>query len=131
VDLGIAPCAGGTLRWWDSDGPLVPLRYFKQLRQHAQAVAASDPDHLELRAHDGRGTTPALPARIRRIPAITLGALDEHEHDVVPRSHQMADTLENLDAANLDIAVEAGLLLVEAIDAALGRGPQLAAARAG
>jgi hypothetical protein len=43
----------------------------------------------------------------------------------------MADTLENLDAANLDIAVEAGLLLVEAIDAALGRGPQLAAARAG
>jgi hypothetical protein len=98
----------------------VPLRYFKQLRQHAQAIAAQDPD-LGLRPHDGRGTTPALPARIRRIPAITLGALDEP--GVVPRSHQMADTLESLDATNLDTAVEAGLLLVETIDAALGRGP--------
>jgi hypothetical protein len=118
VVLGLAPFAGGGLRWWASDGPLLALRYFGQLRAHAQAVAEQEPE-LALRRHHGRGTSPALTARIRRLPAITLGALDER--GLVPRSHQLGDTIEALDPTAMDAAVEVALLLVDAIDAALSK----------
>jgi Peptidase family M28 len=127
VVLGIAPCPQGDPRWWTSDGPLVPLRFFAQLRQHAALLAEQEPE-LHLRPHHGRGTSPALTARIRRFPAMTIGTLDER--GLQPRSHQMSDTADTIDQTALDRAVEAGLLLVDKIDAGLGRvdAPPLAAA---
>jgi Peptidase family M28 len=117
VVLGVSPCTAGDVHWWTSDGPLIPLRYFGQLRQHAAQIARQEPG-LHLDPHHGRGTTPALAARIRRLPAITIGALDER--GLAPRSHQMADTADQIDPATLDRAVEAALLLVDKIDAGLG-----------
>jgi hypothetical protein len=118
VVLGIGPCAGGEVRWWVSDGPLIPLRYFAQLKEHARRLAEQEPE-LHLSPHHGRGTSPALPARLRRFPAMTIGALDER--GLAPRSHQMSDTTEAIDLSTLDRAVEAALLLVDKIDAGLGR----------
>ncbi len=40
--------------------------------------------------HRGRGTSPALPARTRRLPALTIGCLDGR--GLAPRSHQAGDT---------------------------------------
>jgi Peptidase family M28 len=118
VVLGIGPCAAGEIHWWTSDGPLIPLRYFGQLRQHAAQIAEQDPE-LRLKPHHGRGTTPALAARIRRLPALTIGALDDR--GLSPRSHQMSDTTDAIDPGTLDGAVETALLLVDKIDASLGQ----------
>jgi hypothetical protein len=127
VVLGIAPCPQGDIHWWTSDGPLVPLRFFAQLKQHAALLAEQEPE-LHLRPHHGRGTSPALAARIKRFPAITIGALDER--GLPPHSHQMSDTADTIDESTLDRAVEAALLLVDKIDAGLGRAgaPPVAAA---
>ena len=114
--LGVAACGGGELCWWSADGPLVALGFFAPLRRVAAEIAARDPQ-LALRSHAGRGTTPALPARLRRLPAITIGATDER--GVVPRSHQANDTIDAVDVSTLARAVEAGLLLVDGIDAVL------------
>jgi hypothetical protein len=125
--LGIAPCPQGDIHWWVSDGPLVPLRFFAQLKQHAALLAEQEPE-LHLRPHHGRGTSPALAARIKRFPAITIGALDER--GLPPDSHQMSDTAVTIGESTLDRAVEAALLLVDKIDAGLGRAgaPPVAAA---
>jgi hypothetical protein len=97
VVLGIAPCARGNPLWFQSDGALVPMSYFRALRRLCEAVASDDPG---LKAHPrrGRGSTPALPARERRLPAIAVGATGSGQEAV-------------------DVVVEFGLLLVEAIDA--------------
>jgi hypothetical protein len=116
VVIGFAATAAGELSWWTSDGPLWPLRYFGRLRRILEEIAARDPEP-RLRPHAGRGSTPALPARMRRLPAITLGALDAR--GVEPRSHQPGDTPEHVDPDLLAHAVEAGLLLVDAIDSTL------------
>jgi hypothetical protein len=116
IVLGIAACGEGNPCWFDSEGTLVPVAYFKQLRRLAGAVADQN-RHLNARPHRGRGTTPALPARSRRLPAITIGALDRR--GLVARSHQTADTPERIDAGSVDRVVEFGLLLVDAIDAYL------------
>jgi hypothetical protein len=116
VVLGIAPCAGGSVHWWRTDGSLFPLRYGARLTALARRVAAEQPQ-LGARAHDGRGSTPALPARRARIPALTIGCLDDR--DLVPRSHQSSDLARALDPKAHDQAVQLGLMLIDAIDVAL------------
>lgn len=114
VVLGIAACGGGSPRWWYSDGPLVPVAYFKALRTLSLKIANEEPD-LHAEAHRGRGTTPALPARMRRLPAIAIGSLEPP--GVAPRSHQAGDTPDHVDATAVDEIVQFGLVLVDAIDA--------------
>ena len=116
VILGIGPCADGELRWWRTDGSLFPLRYGARLTALAEQVAREQ-RQLAARPHDGRGATPAFPARQARIPALTIGCLDDH--GLVPRSHEAADTAAALDPAAHDRAVQFGLMLVDAIDSAL------------
>jgi hypothetical protein len=101
VVLGIAPCDRGVPRWFRSDGALLPLAYFRELQKLCESVAREDPG-LGAHSHRGRGFTPALPARERRLPAIAVGS-----------------TREGGDA--LDSVVEFGLLLVDAIDAYVGK----------
>jgi hypothetical protein len=120
IVIGVAACGEGNPRWFHSDGPFIPFGYFKQLRKLAAAVASQNP-HLRAQAHRGRGTTPALPARSRRLPAIAVGALDQR--GLAPRSHQAVDTPAAVDAGSIDRVVEFGLLLVDAIDAYLGTRP--------
>ncbi len=116
IVLGIAACGAGSPRWWASDGQLVPLRYFPKLRELCATLAREDPG-LDARAHKGRGTSPAFPARQAGLPAITIGCLDEL--GLVPRAHQRSDTADKIDEQALDRAVELGLLLIDAIDAHL------------
>jgi hypothetical protein len=124
IVIGAAACGEGNPAWFQSDGSLVPFGYFKQLRKLSAAVAGQNP-HLGARAQRGRGTTPALPARTRRLPAIAVGAFDQR--GLAPRSHQATDTPERVDAGSIDRVVEFGLLLVDAIDAYLGSRPAPAA----
>jgi hypothetical protein len=112
IVLGIAACGAGQPCWWRSDGRMIPAPYTRRLRDLAGEAA---PDGVH--PHRGRGGTPALPARIRGLPAIAIGNLDRS--GLAPRSHQPADTPANLDRAALGRAVEFGLLLIDAIDAAL------------
>lgn len=116
VVLGIGATGGGCPRWWVSDGPLVPLRYHATLR--ALAAHASGSGHTA-RPHRGRGISPALPARTRRLPALTIGCLDGR--GLAPHSHQPGDTAAKLDPAAPDALLQFALTLVDAIDADLGR----------
>jgi hypothetical protein len=117
VVLGLAACAGGTPHWWVSDGPLIPLRYAQSLRKLAERIASAEP-HLHLASHKGRGTTPALTARAAGIPALTLGALDLD--GLSPRSHQQTDTRGAVDRDALDTVFQVALLMLDAVDAAVG-----------
>lgn len=116
VVLGIAAAGGGRPRWWMSDGPLVPMRYHATLR--ALAARVSGAGHTA-RPHRGRGISPALPARARWLPALTIGCLNGR--DLAPRSHQPDDTAARLDPAAPDALLQFALTLVDAIDADLGR----------
>jgi len=118
VVLGIAPSPSGSVRWWRSDGPLLPLRYGARLVQLARRVADEQPQ-LGARRHDGRGSSPALPARQARIPSLAIGCLDER--DLAPGSHQPTDVAGALDRAAHDQTVQFALMLIDAIDAALAR----------
>lgn len=117
VVLGFAACAAGRPRWWSSDGPLIPLRYARPLRELAQRIATDEP-HLELRSCKGRGSTPALPARLAGLPAIAIGCLDHAGQQ--PHSHQRTDTVSVIDSDALDAALQFALLMVDAIDTAIG-----------
>ncbi len=117
VVLGIAPCGSGRLRWWVSDGTLVPLRYLARLRGQCEQIAHQQ-QHLQARPHRGRGATPALPARAARLPAIAIGCLDER--GLVPHSHAREDTPDAVEEAAPDAAVAFALMLVDAIDAYVG-----------
>lgn len=118
VVLGIAPCPSGSLRWWRTDGPLLPLRHGTRLVELARRVADEQP-RLGARQHDGRGSTPALAGRRAQIPSLAIGCLDEG--DLVPRSHQPSDAADALDRAAHDRAVQFVLMLIDEIDAALAR----------
>ena len=120
IVLGLAPCGSGSVRWFSSDGPLVPMRYLARLR----ALCAQLQD-AKAAPHRGRGTTPALPARARRLPAISIGCLDEH--GLAANSHTARDTPEQLDAGALDATLQFGLMLVDAIDAYLAERSQATA----
>ena len=118
VVLGIASCGAGQPRWWISDGPLVPRRCPGAVRSICREIASGEPA-LGLEAHRGRGATPALPARSKRIPGTTIGCLDER--GLAPRSHLPSDLPESIDPRALDSTVQLALILVEAIDAYVGR----------
>jgi hypothetical protein len=113
VVLGIGPCGAGRPGWLRSDGPLVPLGFFSGLCALCREAAKFDP-RLRFREHAGRGCSPAFPARRAGLPAITIGSFDEA--GFVPRSHQPADTPEQMEPFALDVALEAALLLVDGID---------------
>ncbi len=117
IVLGFAPCGSGRPRWWASDGRLIPLRCSSELRRLCASLAADEP-HLGAGGHRGRGATPALPARERRVPAIALGCLDRR--GLVPRSHQPSDTQSNTDPGALDDMLQFALILVDRIDRFLG-----------
>jgi hypothetical protein len=119
VVLGIAACAEGHLRWWRSDSALFPIGYANRLRRLAGKVAADQPE-LGVTPHRGRGAAPALPARRARIPALAFGCLDDR--GLVPRSHQSGDQAAAVSRRAHDRAVQFGLMLVDAIDAAIGQG---------
>jgi Peptidase family M28 len=118
IVLGIAAAGSGRPCWWVSDGPLVPLRYSARLRGLA-AQAGGVASWLAARPHRGRGNSPALPARTRRLPALTIGCLDAR--GLAPRSHQAGDTAAALDPAALDALLQFALTLVDVIDADLAR----------
>ncbi len=102
--LGIAPCGSGEPCWFESDGALVPLAYFRELRRLCATVARDDPG-LGAQPRRSRGETPALRARQRRLPSIALGSSGGSGSD--PEA--------------VDRIVEFGLLLADAIDAYVGR----------
>ena len=116
VVLGVAAAGAGRPRWWASDGQLIAERYFKGLAQLCAQVATQDPT-LKLAAHHGRGAAPAFRARTARLPAISIGCLDEA--GLPPRSHRADDTPDALEGEALDAAVQFGLMLVDAVDAFL------------
>lgn len=116
IVLGVDASAAGTPVWFVSDGALMPLAYFRRLRELCAAVARDD-SQADARPHRSRGSTPALPARWRRLPAIALGTRDPL--GMAPRSHQRTDTPDGLDPRSVDRVVEFGLLLVDQIDAYL------------
>lgn len=126
VVLGIAACAAGRLHWWRSDSALFPVGYASRVRALAERVATEQP-HLGATPNRGRGATPALPARRARIPAIALGCLDDR--GLAPRSHQPGDEAAGVDRRAHDGAVQFGLMLVDAIDDALGQTAAPAPAR--
>ena len=117
VVLGLGACGSGGPCWWVSDGPLVPLRYLARLRALAAGLASGGGDFAI--PHRGRGTSPALPARARGLPALTLGAVDGR--GLAPRSHQRSDVPEALEPAALDAVLQFALLLVDELDAELAR----------
>lgn len=114
VVLGIAACTGGRPRWWTGDGPLIPLRYSRALARLCAEVAGDEPE-LGAGPHPGRGSAPALAARLLRRPAITTGCLDAH--GIVPHSHRHDDIAANVEEATIDATVQFGLMLVDEIDA--------------
>jgi hypothetical protein len=118
VVLGIAACTDGRPRWWTSDGPLVPLRHFRRLRAMCARIAEQEPA-LRAAPHRGRGVAPAHLATAARLPAITVGCLDERE--IVPGSHRHNDSADAIDRQALDAALEFALTLVDAIDAHVGQ----------
>jgi hypothetical protein len=119
IVLGIAACGAGRARWWVSDGALIPVAYNKRLRELCAEVASAEA-HLGAAPHHGRGSTPALPARLALLPAITIGALDER--GLAPRSHQLGDTSDQIDQESLEAVLAFALALVDAIDADLYAG---------
>ncbi len=129
--LGIAACGAGEPRWWLSDGPLWPVRYHARLRrlaQRAAALTAAAPTATARRdpggqrpvgptGHRGRGSAPALPARLAGLPALSLGCLDER--GLAPRSHEASDVPAALEPGAPDRLLEFALTLVDALDAEL------------
>jgi hypothetical protein len=116
VVLGFAACGAGHPHWWLSDGALVPRRYLRALRSMCAEITREEPQ-LGARPHRGRGHAPALFARWRRLPAISLGCLDRR--GLVPRSHQLSDTAEAVQPDAVDEVVELGLRLVDRLDSSL------------
>lgn len=113
IVLGICAAGSGTPRWWISDGQMLPLRYFPQLRRVAAGAAAQAP-RLQAAPVRTRGGSPAWPAQLRRIPTLAIGALDRR--GLVPDSHTEADTPGRVDAASIDRVVQFALLLVDELD---------------
>jgi len=109
IVLGIAAAGSGQPRWWVSDGALIPLRYLARLRHLAARIDGA------ARPHRGRGTSPALPARTRGLPALTIGCRDHL--GLAPRSHQSRDRPDAVDERALDTLLQFALTLVDAIDA--------------
>jgi hypothetical protein len=98
IVLGIAPCGGGHVQHWHSDGRLIPLRYSRTLRELCARLDGGA-------GYRGRGATPALPARVRGLPAIAIGCPHQHSQPV--------------DESALNRTLEFALVLVDEIDASI------------
>jgi Peptidase family M28 len=120
IVLGIAASAGGRPRWWTSDGPFIPLRYSATLRRVCKRVADGEP-HLNAGEHRGRGGTPALPARARRLPAIAIGCIDDR--GLAPHSHQLTDTPDSVDPKALEDALQFALMIADEIGEYVEKNP--------
>jgi hypothetical protein len=105
VVLGIAPSGVGEPNYWRNDGRLIPIPYARRLRELADA-----------RPYRGRGGTPALPAAMSGVPAISIGALNQE--GLVPRSP------DGVDPEALSSVLELARALVGAIDTALDPDPE-------
>jgi hypothetical protein len=114
--IGIAASGAGMVRWWVSDGALVPLRYDSRLRATCARLAAGEP-HFGAGPHRGRGGTPGLAALLVRRPAIAIGCLDAH--GLAPNAHQATDTSDSVDPQAIDSTIQFALLLADEIDAGL------------
>lgn len=114
--LNVAACGRGSIRWWTSDGPLLPLPFHPALIAACATAAAERPeaDAAPLR---GRGTSGARPARVARWPAITVGCVGERGYP--PASHTRRDTVDAVDAATIDGTVAFCAAAVRALDASL------------
>jgi hypothetical protein len=116
VVLGIGPCGAGEPFWWSGDGPLIPLRFLRRLTEVAQRVTGAGTE-IGATGHRGRGTTPAFPARLAGLPAITIGNLDPD--GLAPRSHRSDDLPDAVDRGAIDRLLTLALTLVDGIDADL------------
>ena len=117
--LGIAACGAGRPRWWLSDGPLVPLRYFARLRELCAEVAERATPRSSAKPHRGRGASAGVPRAARaRLPGDRdrLPRRDGPRPALAPRRRHRR----RLEPQALDATVQFGLMLVDAIDA-LGR----------
>jgi hypothetical protein len=117
IVIGIAPSGSGHLRYWQSDGRLLPLGYARPLQELAANLPGATP-------HRDRGATPAQPARARGLAAIAIGCQDDQ--GLAPRSHQAKDTETTVDEATLARAVNLTLQLIDAINASLTAAEQTA-----
>lgn len=128
IVLAIAACGSGTPRWWESDGALLPLRYSATLRRIADQVGRDEP-HLRAHPHRGRSNSGGYAARAAGLPALTIGCLADP--GIVPRSHQKTDTTDAVERQSLERIVQFALLLIDAVDAEVGKHqPRSAAATA-
>jgi hypothetical protein len=119
IVLAVAASGTGTPHWWQSDGALLPLRYSATLRGIA-ARLAQDETHLQLSSHRGRSNCNAYAARAAGLPALTIGCLDAHA--AVPESHRKTDTIRTVQRGSLERTIHFALLLLDAIDAEVGKG---------
>ena len=120
IVIGIGPCGNGRPCWWTGDGPLLALRFLPRLGRVAERAASLASPGGPV-PHRGRGLSPAYPARLSGLPAITIGCLDEH--GLPARSHLPSDRPDRLDRGAADRLLEFALTLVDAIDAELPDAP--------
>ncbi len=114
IVLGVGPVAAGRPCWWTADGPLVPLRFHRRLRELAGGV---DRGGSHRPAPPRARHLAGAPARVSGIPAITVGCLDER--GLAVHSHTPQDTAATLESSALDELLQFALTLVDAIDADL------------
>jgi hypothetical protein len=116
IVIGVGACGAGEPRWWTSDGTMLPRRFAPRLAS-VVAAAVGPGTGLAARPHRGRGVSPAFPARLAGVPAITVGNLDAR--GLVPRSHLPSDLTGALGDGASDRMLELVLTVVDAIDAEL------------
>lgn len=126
--LNLAACGRGELRWWTSDGPLLPLPFHPALIAACERAAMADPA-LGAAPFRGRGTSGARPARVARWPAITVGCVGPRGHP--PGSHTLGDLPGEIDDAVIARTVEFCLAVIAELDAAVGSGSSSSSAGPG
>jgi hypothetical protein len=121
VVLAVAATGNGTPYWRHGDGALLPLRYSALLRRLAAQIAEAEA-HMQAHPRRGRGNAGALPARAAGLPALTIGG------DPLSRSHMKTDAPDAVDPQAIERTAQFALLLIDAIDTAVGQGERRASA---
>jgi hypothetical protein len=119
VVLALGPCGAGRPRFHVTEGLLFPLRLHPRLVALAERAATAEA-HLRA-APARRGLTAALPARLRRWPALSVVCLDDEGRP--PRARQPADTPDLVDPRAMQAALELCLAIVGRLDKDLSRAP--------
>jgi hypothetical protein len=112
VVLALGPCGAGCPRFHVTEGLLFPLRLHPRLVALAGRAAAAEA-HLRA-APARRGLTAALPARLRRWPALSIVCLDADGRP--PRARQRSDTPDLVDPKAIQAALELSLAVVARLD---------------